>query len=151
MSTILFKKLDPAATIPTKGSDFAAGFDLYSLEEIRDWHPGQRIVVKTGVACALPPGVYGRIAPRSGLAVKAGVDVLAGVIDEDYRGELMVALINLNGHHDDNGNPVLANFPAGTRIAQFIPTPYVDPEVIECDDLPPTKRGADGFGSTGSW
>ncbi|HEY5405047.1 MAG TPA: dUTP diphosphatase, partial [Pyrinomonadaceae bacterium] len=88
-----FKCLDPRATLPTRGSSSSAGLDLYSIEDITIG-PQKRIVARTGLAVAVPVGFYGRVAPRSGLAVKNGLDVLAGVIDSDYRGEVCCALLN---------------------------------------------------------
>jgi len=97
--------------------------------------------VATGLAVAIPEGNYGRIAPRSGLAFKNFIDVGAGVIDEDYRGELKVLLFNL-GPDDFNVNE-------GDRIAQFIIEKYTPTELEEVETLDETARGADGFGSTG--
>ena len=88
------KKLSDKAVIPSKGSVGAAGYDLYTTESY-ELKPGERKAFKTDIALAIPEGFYGRVAPRSGLAVKHGLDVLAGVIDSDYRGEILVALINL--------------------------------------------------------
>ena len=85
------KKLSETAQIPSKGSERAAGYDLYAIET-HTLQPGERKVFKTGISIAIPEGLYGRIAPRSGLAVKNGIDVLAGVVDSDYRGEIMVVL-----------------------------------------------------------
>src|SRR5882672_2006660 len=91
-----FKRLDDRATLPTRGSASSAGLDLYSIEDVTI-EPHQRIVARTGLAVAVPVGFYGRVAPRSGLAVKNGLDVLAGVIDSDYRGEVCCALLNTGG------------------------------------------------------
>ena len=88
-----FKKLDPRAMLPTRGSSAAAGLDLYSIESVT-LEPGQRVIARTGLAVAVPEGHYGRVAPRSGLATKQGLDVLAGVIDADYRGEIGCLLLN---------------------------------------------------------
>ncbi|HEY9500758.1 MAG TPA: hypothetical protein VIR01_03880, partial [Pyrinomonadaceae bacterium] len=79
-----FKRLDERATLPVRGSVASAGLDLFCIEEIR-LEPKTRILARTGIAVAIPVGYYGRVAPRSGLAVKNGIDVLAGVIDSDYR------------------------------------------------------------------
>ncbi len=86
---LTFKQLDPRATLPTRGSALAAGLDIYAIEELTI-APGERQLARTGLVVAIPEGYYGRIAPRSGLALKNGLDVLAGVIDADYRGELGV-------------------------------------------------------------
>ncbi|WP_051002479.1 dUTP diphosphatase [Magnetospirillum molischianum] len=140
MFVIPFKKLDPAAVIPSYGSAGAAGMDLSSIEETIV-APGDRRLVKTGIAGAVPSGFYARIAPRSGLALKHGIDVLAGVVDEDYRGEIGVILIN-------TGQTSFV-VKAGDRIAQLIVEQIGRPAPIEVDDLPDTVRGAGGFGSTG--
>jgi len=139
--TILpFKKLQEQATLPTRGSEFAAGLDLYASQPVTV--PSRGFTnVNTGVAVAIPHGFYGRIAPRSGLAAKFGIDTLAGVVDSDYRGEISCVLVN-HGDTDFEVN-------VGDRIAQFIiekiilPTPEFTPE------LPQTARGDGGFGSTG--
>src|SRR6266404_8829781 len=88
-----FKKLDDRATLPTRGSAQSAGLDLYSIEDIKIG-PKQRVLARTGLAVAIPEGYYGRIAPRSGLAMRTGLDVLSGVIDADYRGEIGCLLYN---------------------------------------------------------
>ena len=86
-----FKKLDPRATLPSRGSSQAAGLDIYSIEDVAI-EPKDRALVRTGLAVAIPEGYYGRVAPRSGLATKQGLHVLAGVIDCDYRGEVRCLL-----------------------------------------------------------
>jgi dUTP pyrophosphatase len=91
--SLRFKKLDGDAKLPTRGSASAAGLDLYSIEAVC-LPPNQRSLVRTGLAVAIPRGFYGRLAPRSGLATKKGLDVLAGVIDADYRGEIRCLLHN---------------------------------------------------------
>jgi dUTP pyrophosphatase len=139
--SLKFLKLDPKAKLPTRGSHHAAGIDLCSIEELV-LQPGERAAVKTGLATAIPQGYYGRVAPRSGLAVKNGLDVLAGVIDSDYRGEIRCALINL-------GNEPLA-ITEGMRIAQLIVEAILVLEPAWETDLGDTQRGAGGFGSTGT-
>eukprot|EP01023_Acetabularia_acetabulum_P052308 TRINITY_DN579_c0_g1_i3.p1 TRINITY_DN579_c0_g1~~TRINITY_DN579_c0_g1_i3.p1 ORF type:complete len:183 (+),score=45.91 TRINITY_DN579_c0_g1_i3:69-617(+) len=136
------KKLAEKATTPTRGSKKAAGLDLYSSEVIVIPARG-RALVKTDIAISLPPSAYGRVAPRSGLAVKHGIDVGAGVIDEDYTGELKILLFN----HSDEEFEVKE----GDRIAQLIITciSQLDTEVVE--ELTITDRGAGGFGSTGGF
>src|SRR5207237_6088385 len=104
-------KLHSLATLPTRGSKFSSGLDLYSVDDVII-KPGQREMIKTVSAVSIPYGFYGRIAPRSGLAVKHGLDILAGVIDSDYRGEILCILINL-GKQD-------YKVTIGTRIAQLI-------------------------------
>ena len=134
------KKLSADAQLPTRGSDGAAGYDLQSIESCVVL-PGKRAVVATGLSIELPPGVYGRIAPRSGLAVKHGIQVGAGVVDSDYRGEVKVVLFN----HDSN--PYLIK--PGYRIAQLILERCETPDVEEIFDSSDTVRGQGGFGSTG--
>lgn len=138
-----FKKLSPDAMIPTKGSDGAAGYDLYALEDTQIY--GNYGTVPTGISVAIPGGHYGRIAPRSGLAVKHGIDVLGGVIDADYRGEIKVILHRIGAH------PAIPSmsFQKGDRIAQLIIERCYDAEFVEFDELPPTDRDQGGFGSTG--
>ena len=134
------KKLSADAQLPTRGSDGAAGYDLQSIESCVVL-PGKRAVVATGLSLELPHGVYGRIAPRSGLAVKHGIQVGAGVVDSDYRGEVKVVLFN----HDSN--PYLIK--PGYRIAQLILERCETPDVEEIFDSSDTVRGQGGFGSTG--
>lgn len=142
MSTekIQFKKLDEQAILPTRGSDHAAGLDLYACKEsvipARGYLP-----ISTGVAVAIPLGYYGRIAPRSGLAAKHGIDTLAGVIDSDYRGELICLLAN----HSDNDFEIKP----GDRVAQFVIEAIIFPDPEFVPELPDTNRGDGGFGSTG--
>lgn len=145
--TLGVQKLNETATLPTYGSDAAAGMDLYANlrahgEETVTLYSGERRLFKTGLAIACPSSTYGRIAPRSGLAYKSGVDVLAGVIDEDYRGDVGIILIN-HGNH-----PFVINH--GDRIAQLIITPYCATFVQAVPDFDATSRGAGGFGSTGT-
>lgn len=135
------QRLSPDATLPTRGSVHAAGLDLYAATEGR-MLPGLRMAFGTRIAVAIPVGHYGRIAPRSGLAVRHGIDVLAGVIDCDYRGEIVVLLQN------HGGSPFVVRF--GDRIAQLIVQPIAMPLLRLVDALPETERGADGFGSTGA-
>ena len=139
MVTILFKKTHNLAKIPTLGSEFSAGYDLYSTEEYI-LKPLERKLFKTGINVAIPIGLYGRIAPRSGLAYKNGLDILAGVIDPDYRSDIGVILINL-GY--DNKQIMI-----GDRIAQIIFEHYNSAIFKETDTLPETIRNEDGFGST---
>lgn len=136
-----FKKLHKDAQLPTRGSEGSAGLDVYCIERV-DIPAGRQAVLPTGIAVAIPYGYYGRIAPRSGLAVKHGIQVHAGVVDSDYRGEIKVALIN----HGDS----TVEFKPGDRIAQMIIercamalVPSWVPELLE------TERGAGSFGSTG--
>jgi dUTP pyrophosphatase len=135
-----FKQLDSRAVLPARGSALAAGLDVCSIDDI-EIQPKQRVLARTGLAVAIPPGFYGRVAPRSGLAVKQGLDVLAGVIDSDYRGELCCALYN-------TGDEVIT-LPAGSKICQLIIEQIITPEPAWVSDLDQTARGAGGFGSTG--
>jgi dUTP pyrophosphatase len=137
---LAFMRLHEGAKLPTRGSLHSAGLDLYSIESLTI--PAHaRASVRTGLAVDIAHGFYGRVAPRSGLAVRHGLDVLAGVIDSDYRGEIICALIN---HGDD---PV--EIEAGTRIAQLIIEAIATPEPAWSEDLSETERGQGGFGSTG--
>lgn len=131
--------LSPGAVMPTRGSEGAAGYDLYALEDTTI-NCFQFIPVNTGVSIEIPAGHYGRVAPRSGLSVKHGVMVGAGVIDSDYRGEIKVALATLNGVYE---------FKKGDRIAQLIIERIATPELVQVDSLDDTDRGEGGFGSTG--
>jgi len=135
-----FKKLDPRATLPTRGSTAAAGLDLYSIEVLK-LQSMERKLVRTGLAVAIPEGFYGRIAPRSGLATKNGIDVLAGVIDADYRGEIQCLLHN-------TGNETV-ELPAEAKVCQLIIEKIITPTPVLVDDLTSTTRGSGGFGSTG--
>jgi dUTP pyrophosphatase len=135
------KKLSYDAIIPTRGSDGAVGYDLYSSEDAVVPCQCGRALVGTGIALSLPNDVYGRVAPRSGLAVKHCINVGAGVIDPDYTGEVKVVLFN----HGDKDFEVKK----GDRIAQLILERCETPMVKEIGLLEETLRGSDGFGSTG--
>ena len=136
------KKLVPNATLPVRASADAAGYDLYATEDCVI-HPGRRTVIPLGISVKLPPGTYGRIAPRSGLAVKHGIDVLAGVIDPDYTGELKVVLFNTDWRNSFVIHP-------GYRIAQLILEKYEVHDVSEIETIDLTDRADGGFGSTGN-
>lgn len=135
-----FKRLDARATLPTRGSELSAGLDLYSIEEMTIG-PKQRHLAKTGLAVAIAPGFYGRIAPRSGLASKHGLDVLSGVIDSDYRGEIGCLLYNTG---DES-----IHLRAQTKMCQLIIERIELPTAVWTDELDDTARGSGGFGSTG--
>ena len=142
--TIYFKKLNDRAVLPIRGSKEAAGLDLsYCGEEALTLLPGERKKVPTGLAVELPQGTAGMIYPRSGLSIKFGITCAncVGVVDSDYRGELMVPLINLS----DAPYTILP----GDRVAQLVVTPVLFPTVEEASDLSDTRRGENGFGSTG--
>lgn len=135
-----FLKIHPEAQLPSRSTKAAAGLDLYSVEGLiipeRKYLP-----VKTGISVEVPVDCYGRIAPRSGLALKYGIDVLAGVIDSDYRGEIICLLIN----HSNND----VKIKKGTRIAQLIIESILTPQPIWAEELEVTLRGDKGFGSSG--
>ncbi|KAL4802698.1 dUTP diphosphatase [Aspergillus unguis] len=135
------KKLIPTASAPTRGSAFAAGYDLYSAKETVIPAKGKGLV-DTGLAVAVPEGTYGRVAPRSGLASKHFIDVGAGVIDADYRGELKVLLFNFSD--------VDFTVKEGDRVAQLVLERIYTPEVVVVEELAESVRGAGGFGSTGN-
>ena len=136
------KRLTPTAKMPTRGTDQAAGLDLYadSFPLESDAGHGYMTVVSTGIAVKIPEGFVGLVQPRSGLAFKYGVDTLAGVIDRDYRGELKVLITS----HD-----VFCEFEVGDRITQLLIMPVLMCTPIEVDELDATERGANGFGSSG--
>eukprot|EP01039_Chlorochromonas_danica_P005271 gene5271-5806_t len=134
------KRLSEFAILPSRGSIYAAGYDLSSAYDTVVPKRGKAIV-KTDLAVAIPWGTYARIAPRSGLAVKNFIDVGAGVVDYDYRGNVGVVLFN---HSDDD-----FQIKRGDRIAQLILERISMAEVEEAEELPSTERGAGGFGSTG--
>merc|ERR1712154_315264 len=139
--TLFIKKLSSNATIPTKGSKLAAGFDLVSAYNVIIPSRGKALV-KTDIAMAIPEGCYGRIAPRSGLAWKHHIDIGAGVVDADYRGNVGVVMFNLSDKQ--------FNVEKGMRIAQLILERYEwKSEIKEVDDLDDTVRGSGGYGSTG--
>jgi len=134
-------KLSDSAKAPTRGSAKAAGYDLYSAEEATI-EPGKRKLVATDIQIEVPSGCYGRVAPRSGLAVKHGIDVGAGVVDEDYRGNVKVLLFNF-------GDTEFKVAP-GDRIAQLVLERIIYADLEELPSLDETARGAGGFGSTGT-
>ena len=140
LNFLRFKKLDQRAVLPQRGSALAAGLDIFSIEDV-EIPPRQRAAARTGLAVAIPAGFYGRIAPRSGLAAKKGLDVLSGVIDSDYRGEVLCLLYNTSDE--------IINLPAGSKICQLIIEQIITPDAVWATELDDTARGASGFGSTG--
>ena len=141
---IQIKKLNANAIIPTRGSDRAAGYDLYAcLEQDVIIGAGETVKIGTGLSIAVPDGYFGAIFARSGLAAKEGLRPAncVGVADSDYRGEYIVAL------HNDSA--VSRTVTPGERIAQLVVMPYLSVEFDEVDALDETERGAGGFGSTG--
>lgn len=144
MPVIAVKKLDERAVLPTYGSEYSAGADLYAVAngEIV-FLPGETKFVRTGLAMEIPEGYAGLIYARSGLACKRGLAPAnkVGVVDSDYRGEVMVAL-----HNHSNVEQKIA---AGERIAQLVVAPFLKASFSECEALSETVRGEGGFGSTG--
>lgn len=139
------KKLRSDAVLPQYMSEHAAGLDLVAAMDVPlTMAPGQRAAVGTGLAMAIPTGYEGQVRPRSGLALRHGLTVLnsPGTIDADYRGEVIVLLINLGTA------PVVIE--RGQRIAQLVIAPVCTATVELCENLPPSGRGDSGFGSTGS-
>ena len=136
------KKCFPEAKLPIRATPGSAGYDL-AASDSKTIPPGGRDLVATGLSIKVPPGTYGRIAPRSGLAVRHGIQVGAGVIDSDYTGEIKVVLFNSDPNKSFVINP-------GDRIAQLILEKIECPEVEEVSDLNSTDRGDGGFGSTGT-
>lgn len=138
------KKLKEDAVIPTYGSEYAAGADLYAcLEEEVKIEPGETYLVKTGIAMEIPAGYAGLIYARSGLATKKGLAPAnkVGVVDADYRGEIMVPL-----HNHSNQT---ATIEPKERIAQMVITPFLTAQYTVVEELSDTVRGESGFGSTG--
>ena len=135
------KRLSENATIPTQGTSFAAGYDLYAAEDATIVC-GTRKLVKTNISMEITPGYYGRIAPRSGLAYKSGIDVLAGVIDSDYRGDIGVILYNTDKNID-------FAVKKGDRIAQIIFEACYSATLNTVENLDNTLRQSGGYGSTG--
>ncbi len=138
------KKLDERAIIPTYGTEYSAGADLYNMGgETVSVAPGETVLIHTGLSIEIPEGYCGLIFARSGLATKRGLAPAnkVGVVDSDYRGEWMVALHN----HSDK----TATVEGGERVAQMVVVPYLKAEFELTDVLSETERGAGGFGSTG--
>ena len=143
--TVNFKKLTPNAIVPTYGTEYAAGADLYSGMTVPvTINAGATEFIKTGIAMEIPEGLVGLVYARSGMACKKGIAPAnkVGVIDSDYRGEIMVAL------HNHSQAPVTIE--PGDRIAQLVLTPYITAQFVETEELSDTVRGEGGFGSTGT-
>lgn len=139
------KKLKENAVIPTRGSDYAAGYDLYAcIDEEIHIPTGATVKIGTGLSIAIPNGYFGAVFARSGLATKKGLRPAnaVGVCDADYRGEYIVAL-----HNDSNEEQIVG---IGERIAQLVVIPFLSVDFIEAEVLDETDRGAGGFGSTGT-
>lgn len=146
MEKIKIKKLNSNATIPTRGSGYAAGYDLYACIDrgAMDIPVGTTVKISTGIAAKIPDGYFGAVFARSGLATKRGLrpSNCVGVVDSDYRGEIIVAL-----HNDSDQCQTIHH---GDRVAQLVIMPYLTVEFEEVDELSDTDRGTGGFGSTGT-
>jgi dUTP pyrophosphatase len=140
---VLIKRLDPDLPLPSYAKPGDAGADIYSRIDI-ELNPGERKLIPTGIAIALPPGFAAFVHPRSGRAIKEGLGMVnaPGTVDAAYRGELQVILIN----HDSQN---LISIKRGERIAQLVIQKVEHAEFIELEELPGSSRGASGFGSTG--
>lgn len=141
---VSLKKLHERAVVPKYGTEFAAGADLYAcMEDAKTINPGETYLVKTGIAVAIPEGYVGLIYARSGLASKKGLAPAnkVGVIDSDYRGEIMVAL------HNHSNSP--QEIEADERVAQMVIAPFMQAQYEVTEELDETDRGEGGFGSTG--
>lgn len=143
---VFIKKLHEDAVIPTRGSEKAAGYDLYAcgLDHAALLFPHHTVMIGTGLAMEIPDGYYGLLCARSGLASKKGLRPAncVGIIDSDYRGEIKIAL-----HNDSENAHQVFN---GERIGQIVITPYLNVEFEEVEALADTQRGEGGFGSTGN-
>lgn len=146
MATVQIKKLNARAKLPTTGSQYAAGYDLYAClggDGTVTIPPHHTVKISSGIAVALPEGTFGAVFARSGLASRDGLRPAncVGVVDSDYRGECMVAV-----HNDSDADRTIHD---GDRIAQMVLLPYLPMEFEEVSELPQTVRGEGGFGSTG--
>lgn len=142
---VRIKKLNPKAIIPTYGSQFSAGADLYACTDTEvTIEPGKTVLIPTGLSFEIPAGFAGLIYARSGLATKKGLAPAnkVGVIDADYRGEVMVSLYNQSD--------MPQTIEPGERLAQMVITPFLKADFCVSDELSDTVRGSGGFGSTGS-
>ena len=143
-----FKKLSKTARAPTKGSEYAAGWDLYANIDnpfgLLMVEAGETVMVPTGIAIQPDPGYFGAIYARSGLASKQGLRPAncVGIADEDFKGEIMVCLYN------DSKEPRVVQH--GERVAQIVFQPYSTEDLVEVEDIGTSKRGEGGFGSTGT-
>lgn len=140
------KKLNEKATIPTRGSERAAGYDLYAcLDEAVLIKPHETVKVGVGIAIELPENTFGGIFARSGISTKEGLRPAncVGVVDEDFRGEVTVAV-----HNDNKEDRIVTN---GEKIAQLLVVPYISVDLEEVDELSTTERGTNGFNSTGKY
>lgn len=141
---VKLKRLSDTAVVPTRGSASAAGYDLYAdIDESITLAAGETVKISTGLSMEIPEGFFGAIYPRSGLATKQGLRPAncVGVVDSDYRGEIIVAI-----HNDSNREQTISK---NDRIAQLVISPYLAVEFEETDELNHTYRNTGGFGSTG--
>ncbi len=146
MANIKVKKLNEFAKLPTRGSEYAAGYDLYAaIKEKVGIRPHETVKVGTGLSFELPEGTFAAIYARSGIATKRGLRPAncTGVIDSDYRGPVIVAL-----HNDTDDTQSIE---PGERIAQMILLPYIEMKFNEVDELSDTSRGDSGFGASGKF
>ncbi len=143
-NTIKFKKLSENAIMPSYGTEYSAGADLYSSMEDVTINPNETVFIHTDIAMEIPAGLVGLVYARSGMACKKGLAPAnkVGVIDSDYRGEIMVALYN----HSKEAVTVAK----GDRVAQIVIAPYIKAVFEEVNELEDTVRGEGGFGSTGT-
>lgn len=142
MTKLAVRRLHPAARLPERAYAGDAGLDLSACERV-ELGPGERAVVATGLAVAIPEGFAGFVQPRSGLAARHGITVVnsPGLIDAGYRGEIRVVLLNTDRERAFVAEP-------GERIAQLVVLPVPELELVEVDALPETERGVRGFGSS---
>jgi dUTP pyrophosphatase len=140
---LAIRRLDAAATLPSRAHEGDAGLDLYA-SEAASLRPGARASVGTGIALEVPPGHAALVLPRSGLAAKHGIALVnaPGLIDAGYRGEVRVLLHNTDAAEEFEVS-------AGDRIAQLLLVPFVTADPVEVGELAASERGADGFGSSG--
>jgi dUTP pyrophosphatase len=143
VTELAFQRLDPNAALPERAHPGDAGFDLRSIEDV-EVGPGERAMVRTGLAVAIPDGHAGLVLPRSGLASKHGLTLAnaPGLIDSGYRGELICSVVNLDPHES-------VKIARGERIAQLVVVEIPERRPGWVDELPPSSRGEGGFGSTG--
>ncbi len=142
MIELPIRRLHEDATLPERAYSGDAGLDLSTCERV-ELGPGERAIVPTGLAVAIPEGYAGFVQPRSGLAARQGISVVnsPGLIDSGYRGEIRVVLLNTDAEHTFVAE-------AGDRIAQLVVLPIPELELVEVDELPETERGVRGFGSS---
>lgn len=144
MTELPIRRLHADAVLPLRAYPGDAGLDLASRERV-DIGPGGRVVVGTGLAVAIPEGHAGLVVPRSGLAARHGIGIVnaPGLVDAGYRGEIQIVLVNTDGTETFSVEP-------GMRIAQLVVVPVAAAEPVAVDELPETRRGSAGFGSSGA-